>query len=110
MIRPRVLVPLFVCFAAGTANADDTKDQAQAEMQRALNQQVMAAPFNAGDVKKARAYAEESKKQGVVPVVQAPAYWVPGWSCANLTVYRYYNYGDYQNCVYYHHYYGRYWR
>jgi hypothetical protein len=34
---------------------------------------------------------------------------VPGWTCTNLTTYAYYNYGDYQNCVYYHYYYHRYW-
>lgn len=94
---------------AAAACADEA-DKARQEMQHALNQQVMAAPFNPGDVKRAQGYAEQAKKQGVVPAQQAPAYWQPGWTCGNLIAYPYYNYGDYRNCVYYNHYYGRYWR
>ena len=88
----------------------DNADKSQEEMQRALNERVMATPFNPGDIKKAQGWAEEAKKQGVIPVAQPPSYWVPGWSCANLTTYTGYLYGDYRNCIYYHHYYGRYWR
>ncbi len=95
------------CLAA-SAHADD--DKAREEMQKQLNQQVMSSAFNAGDIKKAEAYAEEAKKSGIPPVVQPPTYWAPGWTCANLTSYRHYYYNDYRNCVYYHHYYGRYWR
>lgn len=84
-------------------------DEAREVMQSQLNQEVMATPFSSGDVKKATDYAEEAKKQKVVPVAQAPAYWVPGWTCANLTGYAYYNYTTYRDCVYFHHYYGRYW-
>jgi hypothetical protein len=86
---------------AGTARED---------MQRALNKETMATAFNPGDIKKAQAYAEEAKKQNVPPPAQPPAYWVPGWTCANMISYAGYAYGDYQGCVYYHHYYGRYWR
>jgi hypothetical protein len=89
--------------------ADDA-DKAREEMQRKLNESVMSSPFNAGDIKKAQAWAEDAKKQGVAPVPQAPSYWRPGWSCSNLTAYAYYNYMDYRNCVYHHYYYGRYWR
>lgn len=79
-------------------------------MQRKLNESVMAAPFDPGDISKAEAYAEQAKKSNIPPVAQPPAYWAPGWTCSNLTSYAYYNYGDYRNCIYYHHYYGRYWR
>lgn len=92
------------------ASAGGEAEKSREDMQRALNEQVMATPFNPGDMKKAQAWAEEAKKQGVAPVAQAPNYWVPGWTCANLTVYPQYYYGDYRNCIYYHHYYGRYWR
>lgn len=94
----------------GWARADAAADQAREDAQRALNATVMAAPFNPGDIRKAEAYAQQAKKEGVVPVPQPPAYWVPGWTCANLTGYAGYVYGDYRNCIYYHHYYGRYWR
>ena len=109
MIKGWLLFLTLLC-ASFAAAAGDDKDQSKEEMQRALNQQVMAAPFNPGDVKKAQAYAEEAKKQNVVPVEQPPAYWAQGWTCGNPIGYRYYAYGDYQNCIYYHHYYGRYWR
>ncbi len=94
---------------AMAASAADT-DQAREEMQKALNAQTMATPFNAGDIKKAEAYSEEAKKQGVVPPAQPPSYWGNGWTCNNLISYQYYYYNDYRNCIYYHHYYGRYWR
>jgi hypothetical protein len=95
--------------AAGMASAADDADRARAEMQKKLNNQVMSAPFDPGDISKAEAYAAEAKAANVVPVAQPPTYWAPGWTCANLTSYAYYNYGDYRNCIYYHHYYGRYW-
>jgi hypothetical protein len=79
------------------------------EMQQRLNQEVAASPFNAGDIKKAAAYAEDALKQGIQPVMVAPSYWIPGSSCSYLTTYRYYRYDDYRNCVYYHRYYGHYW-
>jgi hypothetical protein len=91
------------------ALAQDGSDSRE-DMQRALNKEVMAAPFNPGDIKRAQAYAEEAKKLNVQPVAQPPSYWVPGWTCANMISYSGYFYGDYQSCVYYHHYYGRYWR
>jgi hypothetical protein len=96
-------------FLAGSAAAQDTQ-KSREDMQRDLNAAVMATPFNPGDIKKAQAYAEEAKKQNVQPVAQPPAYWVPGWTCANMIHYAAYNYADYRGCVYHYHYYGRYWR
>jgi hypothetical protein len=92
------------------AFAGESADKAREDMQRALNEQVMATPFNPGDIRKAQAWAEEAKKQNVAPVAQPPSYWQPGWTCGHLTGYAGYYYGDYRNCIYYHHYYGRYWR
>lgn len=83
-------------------------ESAAEAMQRQLNAEVLSSPFNPGDVKKAEAYADEALKNKVQPVA-APSYWQPGWSCSNLTYYRYYSYYDYRNCIYYHRYYGRYW-
>jgi len=100
----------YVLLAALTSACTMAAADEREDMQKALNQQVMSTPFNAGDIKKAEAYAAEAKKQGVAPMASPPTYWVPGWTCASLAGYRYYNYGDYQNCVYYHYYYGRYWR
>jgi hypothetical protein len=93
-----------------TAHATDEPDKAREEMQRALNERVMAQPFNPGDIQKAQAYAEQAKKERVKAVTVPPTYWLPGWTCANLTVYPAYAYTDYRNCVYYFHLYGRYWR
>lgn len=84
-------------------------DPTAAEMQKQLNAEVMASPFNAGDIKKAEEYAADAIKRGIQPVATPPSYWVPGSNCGYLTTYRYYNYHDYRNCVYYHRYYGRYW-
>lgn len=84
-------------------------DAARAERQRALNEEVLAAAFDPGDVDKAKAYAEEAIKKKLKPVATPPPYWQPGWSCGHLTRYHYYRYSHYRNCIYYHRYYGRYW-
>ena len=89
---------------------DEAADKAREEAQRALNERVLAAPFNPGDVKKAQDWATEAKRNHVPPVAQPPAYWQPGWTCASLIGYAGYYYGDYRNCIYYHAYYGSYWR
>ena len=103
------LLLLFGVTATGQTQTS-TQAQTREEMQRALNAQVMSTPFDPGDVKKAEAYAEEAKKQNIPPVATPPSYWVPGWNCGNLIAYAGYVYGDYRACVYYHYYYGRYWR
>lgn len=78
-------------------------------LQRKLNDEVTASAFNAGDIKKADAFANDALKKGIQPVSTAPTYWQPGWTCSYLTSYRYYNYYDYRNCIHYHRHYGRYW-
>ena len=106
----RTLLLLMAGLASLAAHAADDGAAERARMQRALNEQVMSAPFNAGDIKKAEDYAEQAKKQGVLPVPRPPAYWAPGWTCSSLPAYVGYVYTDYRNCIYYHRYYGRYWR
>ncbi len=86
-IKTLCALAAWLCTAAVAADDGGTTaktDQAREDMQRALNQQVMAAPFNPGDVKKAQGYAEQAKKEGVLPVPQAPGYWQPGWTCGSL--------------------------
>ena len=104
-----IVVLAAVAAGSGRAIGADDEDTVRAEMQRALNNEVAASSFNAGDIKKAEAYSEQAKKQNIPPVMQPPAYWTPGWTCGSLMGYRYYVYNDYRNCVYYHHHYGRYW-
>lgn len=108
MLRSTSLLLLLLTFATARA-ADTDTDKQREEVQRALNERVMASAFNPGDIKRAEAYAEQAKREGVKPVPQPPTYWAPGWTCANLTVYPAYVFTDYRNCIYYYHYYGRYW-
>lgn len=106
MLKRMLPGALVLVVSASAAMADD---DARAAMQRALNAEVLAAPFDPGDVNKAKAYADAAIKKDIKPVVVAPTYWRPGWTCGHLTRYRYYRYRDYRNCVYHHRYYGRYW-
>jgi hypothetical protein len=92
------------------ARANDDADKAREEMQRRLNEQVMSTPFNPGDVKRAEAFAEQAKRKGIPPIPSPPSYWQPGWTCANVAGYAYYNYMDYRNCIYFNRYHGYYWR
>jgi len=109
MTSSRVVLSL-VALVATSALAAGKDDKAREDMQKALNNQVMSAPFNAGDIDKAEEYAAGAKAKNIQPVARPPAYWAPGWTCSNLTTYAYYNYVDYRNCVYYHRYHGYYWR
>jgi hypothetical protein len=99
-----------ILLVSTTTTRADEAQTARDEMQRALNKETMATPFNAGDIKKASVYAVEAKAQNVQPVLQPPSYWIPGWTCASMTASPYYTYLGYRNCIYYHHYHGRYWR
>jgi hypothetical protein len=92
------------------AFANDDAQRAREEMQRRLNEQVLSAPFNPGDVKRAEAYVEQARRQGILPAATPPSYWMPGWTCANVAAYAYYNYTDYRNCIYFNRYHGYYWR
>ncbi len=110
---PRISQPglrSFVLSAlVGLSLAPAAQAESMEEMQRRLNAEVMSSEFDAGDIKKAEAYATAAQQRGEKPVTQAPPYWQPGWTCAHLTRYRYYSYYHYRNCVYHHRYYGYYW-
>lgn len=104
------IFPLLLCLISvytGPALADKESDMA--EIQRQLNAEVMAQPFDPGDPAKVDAYVREAMKKDLKPRTTAPDYWQPGWSCNHLTRYRHYRYTDYRDCVYHHRYYGRYW-
>lgn len=107
-MRHETLTMGVLMFASVVAPAEE--QSAKDRLQRSLNQEVMAAPFNPGDVRKARLEAEALKQMNVVPVAHPPSYWLPGWTCANLTTYRHYAYTAYRDCIYHYHYHGRYWR
>ncbi len=92
-----------------STEVDALDEEQRRQMQEQLNSEVMARPFDPGDVEKAKHYADEAMKKDLQPVKTPPAYWQPGWTCSHLSRYRYYRYRDYRNCVYYHRYYGRYW-
>lgn len=77
-----------------------------AEMQRQLNADVMAQPFDPADVARVDAYIEQAMKDNLKPETQRPDWWQPGYTCRDA--YRY-GYRHYRNCRYYHRYYGRYW-
>ena len=76
-----------------------------AAMQKAMNQQTMDRPFNAGDQAALDAYLALALKNGLPPPQQKPpSNWQPGWTCSNLM----YSYYEYRNCNHYHRYYGHY--
>lgn len=78
-----------------------------ADMQKKLNAEVLEKPFSVADEAKIDAYIKDAMAKNLKPeVTKAPSYWRPGYSCADI-----YSYGwnGYQNCRYYHSYYGRYW-
>ncbi len=84
-----------------------SEEDEMAEMQRMLNQQVMAAPFDPGDPARVDAYIKEAMKKDLQPA-PAPTYWQQGYTCDYIRRYRYV-YSVYRDCRYYHRYHGRYW-
>ena len=84
--------------------ADEAEDMA--EMQRQLNADIMAQPFDPSDVARVDAYIEQAMKDDLKPVTKAPDFWQPGYTCRDA--YRY-GYTHYRNCRYHYRYYGRYW-
>ena len=97
-----LLIPL-LGFSAFT-HADD-----MAEMQKKLNAETMDKPFQVEDATKVDSYIQDAMKKDLKPNPTVPANWGPGYTCDSY-YHRYsYNYYGYRDCMYYHHYYGRYW-
>ncbi len=95
----------FCVFGTPSVAAQTTAEMA--EMQKKLNAEVMEKPFSVADEAKIDAFIKDAMAKNLKPVEnKAPAYWQQGYTCADI-----YQYGwsGYQNCRYYHHYYGRYW-
>lgn len=91
----------------GSAMAVAQSAEDLAAMQKQLNQQVLEKPFSVEDEKKIDAYIQDAMKKDLQPEVKnAPDYWQPGYTCANI-----YSYGwrAYRNCRYYLRYHGSYW-
>ncbi|MET3120318.1 hypothetical protein AAKU64_004570 [Undibacterium sp. GrIS 1.8] len=101
------LSSLMVLCAAISSFASAQTEREMAEMQRKLNAEVMEKPFSVADEAKVDAFIKDAMAKNLKPVeTKAPAHWQNGYTCADI-----YQYGwsGYQNCRYYHHYYGRYW-
>lgn len=84
-----------------------SEEDEMAAMQKRLNAEVMEKPFSVEDEKKIDAYIKDAMKRDLKPpVIKAPSFWRPGYTCASI-----YNRGwnHYRSCRYYRHYYGRYW-
>ncbi len=102
LIHLAVMTSLF--FVSQVLLADEEEDMA--EMQRQLNADVMAQPFDAADVARVDAYIKEAMKKDLKPVTKAPEGWRPGYNCRDM---RRYSYRAYRDCRYHYRYYGRYW-
>ena len=60
------------------------EEEDMAAMQKAMNQQTMDRPFNAGDQAALDAYLALALKNGLPPPQQKPpSNWQPGWTCSN---------------------------
>jgi|KBSSwiStaDraftv2_1062776.scaffolds.fasta_scaffold1023334_2 hypothetical protein len=79
-----------------------------AEMQQRLNAETLNKSFEVEDVSKIDSYIAEASKKNLQPRKNPPSNWQPGYTCDSYYG-RYHNYYDYRDCLYYHHYYGRFW-
>ena len=108
-IRGLLMVVAMAFAAAGTALAEtpeEAKKREMAEMQKMLNAEVMAKPFNLEEMSKIDAYIAESMKKNLVPqpykgTTARP--WRRGMTCAHLR-----GYYARRDCRYYYRYHGRY--
>lgn len=86
--------------------AKTAEQQQMEEMQRRLNEQVVAAPFSVEETGKVDAYIKDAMEKDLKPRDAAPSYWRKGDSCSTI---RDRSWRDYRDCVYYQRYYGRLW-
>ena len=98
-------VLMFVLGGWNSVLAGDEEDMEA--LQRALNQKVMERPFDPGDQAEIDAFVEKALKSDMVPQEYEGNNWRPGYTCANLRQYGYY---QYRNCLHYYRYHGRYYR
>lgn len=100
-VLPHCVFSLALVLASWMAQADQASD-----MQKMLNDQVMAKPFSVEDEAKLNSYIEEATKRGTPPKSEPSKYWRRGYTCNDL---RRYSWNDYRDCSYYYRYYGYYW-
>lgn len=74
-------------------------------MQKQLNAETMARPFNAGDAKKIDADIDAALAKGLKPPTQPSPNWRQGYTCRDLWRY---SRAEYYNCRWYYRYHGRY--
>ena len=102
-----IVSPITLICALVSSSAIGQTAQELAEMQKKLNAEVMEKPFSVADEAKIDSFIKDAMAKNLKPIEsKAPAHWQAGYTCADI-----YQYGwsGYQNCRYYHHYYGRYW-
>ncbi|MGK0440969.1 MAG: hypothetical protein ACJA0N_000764 [Pseudohongiellaceae bacterium] len=99
-----ILFSVLLFSSSGWASEEDE----MAAMQKELNAEVLAQPFDAADVAKIDAYIDDALKNKRKPEGSAPSYWRQGYTCASIRRYHY-RYNAYRNCLYHYRYYGRYW-
>ncbi len=104
-IRTLTLTLTF-CFLPTTFALAETDSKSLADMQRQLNQEVITKEFSVEDEAKIDAFIKDAMAKDLKPVEEPPSYWKPGYTCANIIGY---SWNAYQNCRYYHSYYGYYW-
>ncbi len=94
--------------AVAETEAEKAKAEAEAremaEMQRALNAEVMAKPFSVTEMAEIDSYIASALKKNLVPEAYKGAQpWGAGMTCAHLR-----GYYSRRDCQYYHRYHGRY--
>lgn len=85
--------------------ADKAADAEMEQMQRQLNNEVMAKPFFAEEPAKVDAYIKEASKNNIKPLEYTGNHWREGYTCHDLLRY---SWNEYRDCSYYRHYHGRY--
>lgn len=109
-MKKSILITLAVLITHGMVGGialAGAKEDAMAEMQKQLNAETMSRPFDPGVASEIDAELNKLiKKGGKPPVMEAPSYWRPGYTCRNSWRY---SRRAYYNCRYYYRYHGRYW-
>lgn len=98
----------FACVAFISSTFADSASE-MAEMQKRLNQETQEKPFQVADAAKIDSYIADAMKRNLQPKQTPPDNWQPGYTCDSYYNQYGYNYNGYRDCMYYQHYYGRYW-
>ena len=77
----------------------------KAEMQKQLNGEVLNQGFDVKREDELNAYIDAATRKGLVPKAYTGTHWRRGATCDDLLGYAW---SEYRDCMYYYHYYGRY--